>query len=178
MKNTIVILLFSLGMPAWAESVNSVPQSIFAQQRLLVSQGTCESRWEEMASEGMVNSIPLNSRTQLWVVPCAMWAYNMAWTVYVTIQEASHPDGFITKPMTFVAHSLNERISASQVIYNPKFDSETQSLLSQYAMNGQPQCGFAAEYEWKDGAQVFAVTHLAANDDCKDPGKWDLLIKP
>jgi hypothetical protein len=172
-------LLMLFTSTSFAITFQDLPQSILEMQGIQAKQGTCEKRWPELSETHGIKKEELDQFATLWTVPCAQWSDNVAWTVYVTIKESSHPDGFLTKAIRFVNYHPYEGIVARDVIHNIDWDSANKILRSQYFMNGSNLCGSRAEYKWHGGYQTLQLKTLLKKDNCRDTEEtWKPVFNP
>lgn len=173
----IICMLFE--SLAFAKATEILPAPILEIQAIQTKQGVCETRWPELSENHGIKKVTLDESATLWLVPCAYWSANLAWSVFVTIKESSHPDGFLTKAIRFVNYHPYEGIVARDVIHNIDWDSANQVLRSQYYMNGSSLCGSRAEFKWHSGYQTFQLKTLLKKDDCRDPEEsWKPVFNP
>lgn len=162
-----------------AKAIDVLPAPILEIQGIQAKQGVCETRWPELSENHGILKVELDQSSTLWLVPCALWSVNLAWSVFVTIKESSHPDGYLTKAIRFVNYHPYEGVVARDVIHNIDWDSQNQVLRSQYYMNGSSLCGSRGEFKWHSGYQTFQVKTLLKKDDCRDPQEsWKPVLNP
>lgn len=171
------ILFFALAFlpPSFAQS-NSLPAVVVASQELLVAQGICEARWEEIASAVGIEKHAVGAGTEILLVPCANWAGNLAWSIYAKIDEASRADGAIVKPQFFLTYNRFQKLMANNVIYNISWNDEEETLVAEYHASLQAECGSRALYKWNQSQQAFVVQKLLKKDSCRPEGSWETLI--
>lgn len=166
----LFILMGLISASAWAQEL---PPEIRAAQALMVNQGVCQTAWEDIVE---TQAIELEPGYTLWIVPCALWAHNLASAAYLQIRESTRMEGYITKQIYFPSYSAFQGIFASNVIHNAEFDPETETLNGRFFLNGNSHCGSMASYAWHGGHQNFLLKRLLKQDDCKNPeAPW---IKP
>ena len=146
-----------------------LPRPIIEMQNTKAVQGTCQKEWMELTESYGVTVEKLEPAQTLYIVPCAMWADNVAYSVFVTIKESSHPDGFLTKQMSFVNFHPYEGIIARDVIHNVKWESATKTLKAFYMVNGNTNCGSRSVYKWSGGYQDMHLVTLLKQSKCDDP---------
>jgi hypothetical protein len=180
MKN--LFLFFSLvvfSSTSFAISASDLPKAMFEIQNTQAVQGVCEKRWPELSETHQIKKEELDQWSTIWFVPCAQWSDNVAWSVFITVKESSHPDGFLTKAIRFVNYHPYEGIVARDVIHNIDWDSANKVLRSQYFMNGSSLCGSRAEYKWHGGFQTLQLKTLLKKDDCRDASEtWKPVFTP
>lgn len=141
-------------------------------QALLARQGVCEADWKNLATEVGTQTFELEPGTKLTLVPCALWAYNLAWTAYVTVDG----EPAFEKQILFTSYRAGEGLLASAVAHNLRWDAANQTLQSAYHPNGKEHCGSVAFYRWRPVSQSFSLEGLAHQDDCQNPdGTWERL---
>jgi hypothetical protein len=150
-----------------------LPPPIVHLLEIEASHGTCEARWQEYAGRIGVVEEEVAPGMTLYLIPCALWAHNLAWAAFVTQQEPSHPDGYLTLPIRFVDYSPFEGLVARDVIHNISWDSRTKRLRARFYLNGKEQCGSAGEYRWDTGQRNLLLQTLIKQDQCEGaPGPW------
>jgi hypothetical protein len=177
-QTTLVALIAALFTTGAQAQTVKIPAPIMAAMATSTKQGTCETRWPEMAISAGVISVSAGEGMTLWMIPCAQWAHNLGWAAFVTINEPSHVDGFLTKALRFVNYTPYEGIVAQDLIYNIEFDGEKLSVTSQYFLNGVDFCGARSKYLWSPEQQNLVLQQLQKQDVCKAPGgPWQTLFK-
>ena len=172
MKALLIFSLLSVLLApknsAAAGTTEALPRAIIEMQNISAVQGTCQKEWLQMTETFEVTKQALDDRQTIYIVPCALWAANVAYSVFITIRESSHPDGFLTKAIRFVNYSSFEGVVARDLIHNIKWDSATKTLKAQYFINGSEICGSKSEYKWHAGYQTLLTKTLLKQDDCKN----------
>lgn len=145
-----------------------LPQSLFNSLSSRLQLGQCQK--EFLGSVDMFKELKTSDPQQtLVLVPCAQWAYNMRWLVYMAVVDADTPDkvNFI-KPLHFSHYLEPKGLHATEYVENYNWNQEKQILSSRHFLNGKPQCGEKVVYEWNSLIQEFKVKKMMSNGDCDD----------
>ena len=169
----MIIFYAILNLLSGNSFAGNLPAAIESAQKLLVSQGECEASWNEIAPP---TSYDLGHGYKVWFIGCAQWSYNIDNTVFITIEEKSQPEGFLTKELYFINYSPYRKLFAENAIHNFQFDPITKNLTSEYFYQGSGICGTRARYSWNETNQDFGVQEIWKQEDCRNPSApWEKI---
>ena len=174
LKAAVSSLLLTIPLLA-SITAQALPSTIVDQQKLLVRQGVCETNWADLSDNLDSKHYPMGDGLEVWLVPCAHWAVNTDWTVYMQIPESSQPDGSLYTQIQFIDYSTYKGMYATNVIKNVQIDRQAKTLTGNQSFDTGGLCGSAGLFTYNSDQQTFVLSKLAKSDECKKPSPWKII---
>lgn len=115
----------------------------------------------------------LDHYTRFYAIPCAKWADNQSWKIYVEFNEPEKDGSGLFKRLMFATFDWQGRINASDVIHTWRWKPDEKIIQSVFFYNGRTDCGSLYEYVWDEGTLTFKMQAVRMKSVCDgDPGPW------
>lgn len=143
---------------------SDVPMEIKAHLNQMVELGVCEREWVEEVESFQILSLK-NQNQSILAAPCALWAYNQTWSLYLLMPKKSREN--LVVPLMFQRFDfLKNTVYGSALVENFLWDQDSERLQSRRFLNGHPWCGEVATYQWNQAQGEFETLSLFKNENC------------
>lgn len=140
---------------------DSIPQYIQNAQDKLAQEAVCQAQWRSYNPENSpVANFAVGNQHSIYIVPCANWAINMTWVVYLK----NNTNGVFTSQLTFNLITPLKELHTSQVVHNIRWHNNT--LFSSYYVKSSSDCGTKTKYKWNESTLAFDIESMYIKAGC------------